>query len=800
MSNNNDRQTEESGEPPTEITYVLRDLLRLSEDSTMERYVRQYHIRNVNELLDKTYTELFDSPVTPRDGSTTYSDWIHVNTIEALQHVKAFRNYRTRAGQTIGDWTKISQSDLNRFTTNVRVTLDVVTTKEDDTAQSTVARIDTHEASNQPNLVSPEPNHVQVDTTPIQPIPMPDDEDTDDDDDDLPILLPREVSDDDSDTTIPPLVGIGRSESPNTVMADLENDDDEPPPLLDPLTGRLIYDGDDEAARPQVHQIDRDTANSIERAPDLFIDRGANGSVFAPTVPLEHVTADLLPSSDGSFVYYCDDVIYYAPGARERVPTSYEEAMGLDTQNGDTAWEDAMLDELESLVGTFTSLPGQRVFRDFMNGELRFHFYIKWNGVRCAQLLDGQPDRPLQELEHDGTNNARFDDTPDDPPVTPYLGETPTSFDHALLLDSKSGNHLWRDAILHELHENASPEASIGYLQGHYDLSFSITKDHRCLATLTPNGTSPTLPTHDSSASSFIRQLPPASSDGECFDEPVLNTTERSAWDTPPRMKERATKPTGADTELIIQTGSQDTVSYVCIDSSEKNGEPNHRKFMTLRMPSTYEEALQIDKECGDPFWQEAIDRGGKDGCDNGLPTKSPGKEYIDILERWYQQTFHQKPPYIVNWEVFAAAKQVTFNEFSTTEQQCKYRELLSHLQKVTYLGHLDFANAIAVLDTKDGWKEPTNVRSIKMLARLLITFSRAAMMSDTDNDKHTQMTPTEERRLMRINQSARLINHVVWHNTNGISTMEEWIKWGEYTMRHDLFSTEKEGNNQHGY
>jgi len=82
---------------------------------------------------------------------------------------------------------------------------------------------------------------------------------------------------------------------------------------------------------------------------------------------------------------------------------------------------------------------------------------------------------------------------------------------------------------------------------------------------------------------------------------------------------------------------------------------------------------------------------------DNGLPTKSPGSEYIDILEQWYQQTFHEKPPYIKTWEVLVAAKQETFNEFSTPEQQCKYRELLSHLQKVTYLGHYDFGNGIRV-------------------------------------------------------------------------------------------------------
>jgi len=565
MSNNNDCQTDESGEPPPEVKYVLQDLLALSKNSVLERYVCQYHIENVDQLLDKPCTELFDSPVTLKDDSTTYSDWIQVNTIEALQHVKAFRDHRIGAEQLIHDWAKISQSDLDHFTPSTPITLNVILATETDPSRTTPLQAATREVLDRYDLgpFGPNTEHVHVvspDTASNPDIPV-DDESVRDD-------------------------TFSRAGSPVTVMADLEDEDDEPPPLLDPLTGRLIYSDDDEAMYPQAHQTDHDAnipdKRGAARTQGTLIDHGANGSVFAPTVPFDNITTDSIPSTNNSMVYYCDDVIYYAPGARERVPTSYEEAMDFDTQNGDTAWEDAMLDELELLVGTFTSLPGQRVFRDFMNGELRFHFYIKWNGIRCAQLLDGQPDRPSQGMTNDDNTDEQPNDVHDDPPIVPYNGETPTSFDHALLIDSKSGNHFWRDAILHELHEQASPEASIGYLQGHYDLSFSVTKDSRCLATLVPNGSLPTFPAPDSSASSLIRQLPSASSDGESFDEPVLNTTERSAWDTPPRTKERNAKPIREDTELIIQTGSKDTVPYVHIDSLDKNGEPNHRKFMTL--------------------------------------------------------------------------------------------------------------------------------------------------------------------------------------------------------------------------
>jgi len=174
--------------------------------------------------------------------------------------------------------------------------------------------------------------------------------------------------------------------------------------------------------------------------------------------------------------------------------------------------------------------------------------------------------------------------------------------------------------------------------------------------------------------------------------------------------------------------------------------------------------------------------------------------DYISDLEQWYQQTFHEKPPYIKTWEILQAGRQENFNEFSTPEQQCKYSELLSHLHKVTYLGHYDFGHAISVMDMKEGWKDADNVRGIKMLARFLITFSRVAMMSDPGNDKNQHMSPMEERRLIRSNRSARLINHVMWHNTNETTTMEDWIKWGDYVNRNDLLTTKGKDSDQHDF
>jgi len=206
-------------------------------------------------------------------------------------------------------------------------------------------------------------------------------------------------------------------------------------------------------------------------------------------------------------------------------------------------------------------------------------------------------------------------------------------------------------------------------------------------------------------------------------------------------------------------------------------------RSIAIEVPASYSAALEMDLENGNTAWQDAFRQEEENAFLYGaMRSVHVHDAFIEELRQRYEQAFNQtlEPLNLLTWG--PRHSKDDFNEFCNPEQIKKYRELLSHLQKITYLGHYDFHRALTHLKANDVKPRLSHLAMIRDLLRLIVTFPQATVMNQECTWMKPKQSQSQKKQATTVENNLRVVTQVLRRITSTQQTIERWTQWGRST------------------
>jgi len=189
-----------------------------------------------------------------------------------------------------------------------------------------------------------------------------------------------------------------------------------------------------------------------------------------------------------------------------------------------------------------------------------------------------------------------------------------------------------------------------------------------------------------------------------------------------------------------------------------------------------------MDNANGNNAWQSAVQLEDFNfGHYGRMQSFHAHDAFLDEVRQQYEEAFEEplKPLDLVTWHRHLFRDD--FNEFCSPEQVWTYRELLSHLQKVTFLGHYEFHRAVAHLNARRENPREIDLLLAKDLVRYIVTFPQAAMTTTCNQWSKPKKTRSQRNQAYMARTNLRVIRDVLRQITSSQELIEQWTQWGRY-------------------
>jgi len=384
----------------------------------------------------------------------------------------------------------------------------------------------------------------------------------------------------------------------------------------------------------------------------------------------------------------------------------------------------------------------------------------------------------------------------------------PRTFQEALAIDDHNNNHLWQNAIYDEL---ARTQCSFQQLtEDSVHLLFRLKHNGKHSARLVqgptsfsfvdclaqpPSGTiasavnaaDDTLPTtpHPSSSHSISSAQPSlATADGESL------TTEEGTMDS------QSLKP-------LILMGDKEDRPFLKLKPDKSKyyastaesappfpdyGELSRRKVLTIEIPHNFERAQAIDNINQCSLWEDAVRREDDHRRSDRVPSIPMPTRVILRLINLYQQMFGELPP-LIDLLTYDSDVPAGFDRTTpcNASEIRKFKEILAHIQSITYLGQQDLHKVIHHLTSSKMKPKLIHLQQAKNVIRFVATFPQSVRIQWEPGNTKQRLTRAQKRRLHRTGRSSRIINEVMSRATENQNMVEQWTQWGHYVLTSEV-------------